>query len=80
MYSTERTKKTQKITNELVNLLKTSLIPASRVNELREVLRIHEYRYYVLNEPLLADFEYDQLYKKKKKIERNFTKIMSSAK
>jgi len=31
--------------------------------QLKEVLRFHEYRYYVLNEPLLADFEYDQLFK-----------------
>ncbi|GAB3014665.1 NAD-dependent DNA ligase LigA [Niabella terrae] len=30
---------------------------------LREVLRFHEYRYYNLNDPLLADTEYDQLYK-----------------
>jgi len=33
------------------------------VGQLKEVLRFHEYRYYVLNEPLLADFEYDQLFK-----------------
>ena len=33
------------------------------VGQLKEILRFHEYRYYVLNEPLLADFEYDQLFK-----------------
>jgi DNA ligase (NAD+) len=70
MYSTDRTKQTQKITNELVNLLKTGSIPVSRIAELREVLRFHEYRYYVLNEPLVADFEYDQLYKALEKMEK----------
>lgn len=30
---------------------------------LRNVLRFHEYRYYVLNDPIISDFEYDQLYK-----------------
>ena len=30
---------------------------------LREVLRFHEYRYYILNDPLISDFEYDRLYK-----------------
>ncbi|MFV0606279.1 MAG: DNA ligase LigA-related protein, partial [Niabella sp.] len=30
---------------------------------LRNVLRFHEYRYYVLDDPLIADGEYDQLYK-----------------
>lgn len=36
---------------------------------LRNVLRFHEYRYYVLNDPLIADYEYDQLYKQLQKIE-----------
>ena len=30
---------------------------------LRSVLRFHEYRYYVMDEPLVSDFEYDTLYK-----------------
>ena len=30
---------------------------------LRDILHFHEYRYYVLNAPLLADYEYDQLFK-----------------
>jgi DNA ligase (NAD+) len=29
---------------------------------LREVLRFHEYRYYLLNEPLISDSEYDSLF------------------
>lgn len=29
---------------------------------LRELLRFHEYRYYVLNDPLISDYEYDRLY------------------
>ena len=33
------------------------------MSQLKELLRFHEYRYYVLNDPLIADFEYDQLYK-----------------
>ena len=37
---------------------------------LRGVLRFHEYRYYVLNDPLLSDFEYDQLFKSLEKLER----------
>jgi DNA ligase (NAD+) len=34
------------------------------VEDLREVLRFHEWRYYVLNDPLISDFEYDTLYKR----------------
>jgi DNA ligase (NAD+) len=39
------------------------------INTLRDVLRFHEYRYYVLNDPLISDFEYDQLYKQLEKLE-----------
>jgi DNA ligase (NAD+) len=29
---------------------------------LKKVLHFHEYQYYVVNEPLISDYEYDQLY------------------
>jgi len=35
----------------------------AKAEELRQVLRFHEHRYYVLNDPLIADVEYDMLYK-----------------
>jgi DNA ligase (NAD+) len=37
-------------------------IPSGQIHPLRNVLRFHEYRYYILNDPLLSDVEYDQLY------------------
>lgn len=39
------------------------------LEELKDILRFHEHRYYILNEPLISDFEYDQLYKKLEKAE-----------
>ncbi|MEY2898711.1 MAG: hypothetical protein RL138_764, partial [Bacteroidota bacterium] len=36
---------------------------------LREVIRFHEYRYYVLAEPLIADIEYDHLFRQLKHLE-----------
>lgn len=41
----------------------------AKIDELREILRFHEYRYYVLNDPLISDEEYDKLYKLLEKIE-----------
>src|SRR5690606_37921939 len=41
------------------------------VDELSDLLRFAEWKYYVLNDPLLADQEYDQLFKILQKIERN---------
>ncbi len=40
-----------------------------RIEDLRNVLRFHEYRYYVAADPLITDFEYDTLYKLLEKFE-----------
>jgi DNA ligase (NAD+) len=47
------------------------------VEKLREVLRFHEYRYYVQNDPLISDFEYDTLYKQLEKIENEDPKSIT---
>ncbi len=39
------------------------------LNALKKVLQFHEYQYYVVNEPLISNFEYDQLYQALLKIE-----------
>lgn len=61
---------TPKQTQELINLraslekLEAAQFDAGHIQKLRELLRFHEHRYYVLNDPLIADHEYDQLFKK----------------
>lgn len=42
----------------------------AQLDELKKLLRFHEHRYYVLNDPLIADYEYDQLYQQLLKIEQ----------
>lgn len=69
MYSKEKTKELQKVTTELVKKNKTGSVTKKDVEQLRDILRYHEYRYYILNDPLVADYEYDQLYKTLEKIE-----------
>lgn len=68
MYNKEQTQYLQKETTLLLQQLKAKL-EDSAIHALRDVLRFHEYRYYVLNDPLIADGEYDQLYKALEKIE-----------
>ena len=53
-------------------LLKTEFRNGSEAElaELRDILRYHEHRYYVLNEPLISDTEYDRLYKMLEEAER----------
>ena len=32
-----------------------------RLNQLAQELRLHSYRYHVLNDPSISDYEYDQM-------------------
>ncbi|HUZ60235.1 MAG TPA: NAD-dependent DNA ligase LigA [Hanamia sp.] len=47
------------------------------IDQLRNVLRFHEYRYYVLNDPLISDTEYDRLFKKLEKHESENPSIIT---
>ena len=75
MYSKEATQQLQKQT---LAFLKSKEKPAVKnVEELRNVLRFHEHRYYILNEPLISDFEYDTLFKELEKLETDNPKIVT---
>ena len=69
MYKPEQYTVLNKLTKQLLTNNNSANL-TKIVGELKEVLRFHEYRYYVLNEPLLADYEYDQLFKQLVKIEQ----------
>jgi DNA ligase (NAD+) len=45
------------------------IVDSQTVAELRDALRHHEHRYYVLSNPLISDYEYDNLYKLLEKFE-----------
>lgn len=51
--------------------------PAGHAEELRNVLHYHEWRYYVQNDPVVSDSEYDQLYKQLEAIERAFPELIT---
>lgn len=78
MYTKEATKELQKLTNELVKKLPSGAVTLKEIKNLKDVLRFHEYRYYILNDPLLADYEYDQLYKALEKIEQESPKLITA--
>ncbi|MEP6727834.1 MAG: NAD-dependent DNA ligase LigA [Bacteroidota bacterium] len=71
MYSATQTKDLQNLTKKLMDESSKHPIKPTEIEELRKVLRFHEYRYYVMDDPLLADYEYDQLYKALEKIEED---------
>ena len=42
---------------------------AEHAGQLGDLIRYHEWRYYVLNDPVISDYEYDQLYKQLEALE-----------
>jgi DNA ligase (NAD+) len=68
MYNVEQIKLLQKQTEEYLN--KNIECEMANMAVYRKVLRFHEYRYYVQNDPLISDFEYDTLYKRLEKFEK----------
>src|SRR6185369_16781483 len=78
MYTSDETKKLQQSTNSLLKEIDKG-ISKTRIGMLRDVLRFHEHRYYILNDPLISDFEYDQLYKALEKIEKDDPSLITAS-
>jgi len=54
-----------------------SLAPAERAAELRRLLNYHDYRYYVLDDPEIADVEYDHLLRELQALEREHPELVT---
>lgn len=48
------------------------------IAQLKKEINYHNYRYYVLNKPVISDYEYDQLYKRLLALERQFPELVTS--
>lgn len=48
-----------------------------RAEELRQLIVYHEWRYYLLNDPVVSDYEYDQLYKQLEAIEEAHPELVT---
>lgn len=73
MYNSTQTKELQKKTSGWITIAKNAKgaeVNKKNVEELRDCLRFHEYRYYVQNDPLISDFEYDSIFKLLEKFEK----------
>jgi DNA ligase (NAD+) len=77
MYSAQATKSLQKETIGFLKKNAAGKIDIKEIEALRDSLRFHEYRYYILSEPLISDSEYDQLYKALEKIEAENPELIS---
>ena len=50
---------------------------AKTVADLHQVLRYHEWRYYIMDDPQISDYEYDMLYKKLESLEDRFPELQT---
>ncbi len=49
----------------------------SQIEKLRKEIRYHDWRYYVLNEPVISDYEYDNLLKRLKGLEERYPQFIT---
>ncbi|HUR31733.1 MAG TPA: NAD-dependent DNA ligase LigA, partial [Saprospiraceae bacterium] len=71
-YTAEQQKSFFNETKKYLAVKKADVLSPKDISPLEELVRFHEYRYYVLNDPLVSDFEYDQLYKLLESLEEKF--------
>jgi DNA ligase (NAD+) len=77
MYSSDQTKELQDLSRSIYQRLTQKGLQVKDLGPLRQVLNFHEYRYYILNDPLLTDKEYDDLYKALEKLESENPDLIS---
>lgn len=77
MYTTEQNKSIQERTKQWLENTDNTEFIFKHMEELREVLRFHEYRYYIMNDPLISDGEYDQLFKALEKAEAGHPELVT---
>ena len=74
MYKKEDQKSLYELSKQL---LKTEGIPVAfeaeqQVEDLRKAIVYHEWKYYIQNDPVMSDFEYDTLYKRLEALEKAY--------
>ncbi|EEP59882.1 DNA ligase, NAD-dependent, partial [Sulfurihydrogenibium yellowstonense SS-5] len=80
MYTDERQKELIKLTYEFLKLDAKKLTKEEAkkiVEDLREVIRFHDWRYYILAQPVISDYEYDKLFKLLKDIENKYPELIT---
>lgn len=68
--TTDKTKQVQHKTEAILKKIDQKALSTKDIEEIREVLRFHEHRYYIENDPLISDFEYDTIYKQLEALEK----------
>ncbi|NPB06740.1 MAG: DNA ligase (NAD(+)) LigA, partial [Aquificae bacterium] len=74
----ELQEKTRKLLSKLDEIKKASKEEAKKlVEELRDVIRYHDYKYYVQASPVISDYDYDRLFRALKELERKYPELVT---
>lgn len=78
-YSTQKQRELYELSKEILTHkeIPEKAEATTEVAQLHEVIVYHEWRYYVLNEPVVSDFEYDHLYKRLEALEQAYPTLVS---
>ena len=82
MFTPEREKELKEKTYELLKRIKDvkslSFEEAKKLaEELREVIRYHDYKYYVEANPVIPDYDYDRLFRALKEVEKKYPQLIT---
>ena len=74
MFSTKEQKQNYDLSK---SFLQSDSVSPLDIESLRAVLKFHEWKYYVQNDPVLSDYEYDHLYKKLEALEKSHPNLIT---
>ncbi len=82
MYTPEKERELIEVTKKLlkeIKEIKSADIEKAKLyaEKLREVIRYHDYKYYVQNAPVISDYEYDQLFRALRDLEKKFPSLIT---
>ncbi len=69
--------KTKKLLGYSLKDIKDKKEAEKIAQELREVIRYHDWRYYILSNPVISDYEYDKLFHLLKEIENKWPELIT---
>ena len=70
MYTNEDNRFFLEKSKEIIENFEDAEFLKKNIDSIRTLIRFHEHRYYVMNDPLISDFEFDKIYEALKKAEK----------
>ena len=76
MYSKKEIEELNQLSEQLLKS-ENNFSDEEKAAALRKVINYHDWRYYVLSEPVVTDFDYDSLFRKLKELEAQHPNLVT---